>query len=780
MKRRVLSGLWACLVAGSLVYVGMRVWRGAAVDTSLLSLLPTSEGDPLLKEANALLSQRASRMMGFVVGHADPTTVAEINQRLKEELLRSGFVRNSLTDIPAEQQKAFYDFYFPLRYQMLSPADRQRLQDKNPLDIFAGRLAGQLYSPASSFLTELIPKDPFLFFPELIRSWSISVFPEEITEEGVSYAFEAVELSVDPFDSKAQDQMMPWLVNLRKTFQTQWPGSHLHVTGALPFAMAERSRTEREMAMVSLGSFAGVLLLSLWVFSSMRVLILAALPITVGFVVAMAGTLLGFGNIHIITLAFGSSLIGVATDYPLLYLAYHRTAGAAWDPEKTLHEITPDLLLCAATTLVGYVALSFAPFPGLRQMALFSSVGLSAALITVVLWFPVLLRKGPRLLGEPRILSAGKAFLAAAHRVRRTGHRKNGVFALIVFLMFTIGGLARLRFDDDIRLLQKPSAAIAQEDAFVRKMMKGLGENHFILVRAGAVEELLQRQEDLQERLFALLSSGKIASVQSLAPFLPSLRRQQEERLLLQNVFLSQADSVRRRLSALGFPAGVANSFLKDLRQPLQAFSVEAWSASPASQMLRALWIGSTPHGFASAVLVGGLSDPAVLKETLKEVSGVRFFDQVEEYSHLFSRYRRLSMGLILLAYVGVWGLMILRYGPRRGTWVTVPSAGGVLLTFAFFGWFGIPVHLIHCLSALLVLSMGIDCSICYAESARAQRPLGPTLLSVELCAISTLLSFGLLALCQTPVLSAIGMTVFIGMAVAFLLSTLPALEATA
>jgi predicted exporter len=83
-------------------------------------------------------------------------------------------------------------------------------------------------------------------------------------------------------------------------------------------------------------------------------------------------------------------------------------------------------------------------------------------------------------------------------------------------------------------------------------------------------------------------------------------------------------------------------------------------------------------------------------------------------------------------------------------------------------------------LSALLVLSMGIDCSICYAECARAQRPVGPTLLAVELCAVSTLLSFGLLALCRTPVLSAIGMTVFTGMAVAFLLSSLPAMRYTA
>ncbi len=38
-------------------------------------------------------------------------------------------------------------------------------------------------------------------------------------------------------------------------------------------------------------------------------------------------------------------------------------------------------------------------------------------------------------------------------------------------------------------------------------------------------------------------------------------------------------------------------------------------------------------------------------------------------------------------------------------------------------------------------------------------------------CAVSTLLTFGLLSLCETPVLHGIGLTVSIGVAAAFLLA---------
>ncbi len=109
-----------------------------------------------------------------------------------------------------------------------------------------------------------------------------------------------------------------------------------------------------------------------------------------------------------------------------------------------------------------------------------------------------------------------------------------------------------MRFDDDIRRLQSPPTDVAKEDAFVRRGMNGFGGNRFILVRGDAIEELLERQELLQERLRPLLASGGLSSIQSLAPFLPSLKRQQEDRQLLHESLSVHADQVRHRLNAVG------------------------------------------------------------------------------------------------------------------------------------------------------------------------------------------------------------------------------------
>jgi predicted exporter len=55
------------------------------------------------------------------------------------------------------------------------------------------------------------------------------------------------------------------------------------------------------------------------------------------------------------------------------------------------------------TTLLAYVVLSFTPFPGFKQIAVFSMVGLSAAWVTSILLLPRL----PALNAEPAIRALG-------------------------------------------------------------------------------------------------------------------------------------------------------------------------------------------------------------------------------------------------------------------------------------------------------------------------------------------------------------------------------------
>ena len=98
--------------------------------------------------------------------------------------------------------------------------------------------------------------------------------------------------------------------------------------------------------------------------------------------------------VHLMTLVFGASLVGVAQDYGIYFLCNRLSADASLDSRALLKKLLPGLALTLLAAVIGYMGLALTPFPRLRQMAVFSALGLIFAWLTVICWFPQLI--GPR------------------------------------------------------------------------------------------------------------------------------------------------------------------------------------------------------------------------------------------------------------------------------------------------------------------------------------------------------------------------------------------------
>ena len=88
-------------------------------------------------------------------------------------------------------------------------------------------------------------------------------------------------------------------------------------------------------------------------------------------------------------------------------------------------------------------------------------------------------------------------------------------------------------------------------------------------------------------------------------------------------------------------------------------------------------------------------------------------------------------------------------------------------------GLCGLPTNLLHVLSLLLVLSMGVDYGVFLVESTGSEVSADATLMSLLACCLTTVLSFGLLALSGTPALRAIGLVTGIGVSLSLVLAPL-------
>ncbi|NEN74467.1 hypothetical protein G3W53_31655, partial [Escherichia coli] len=115
----------------------------------------------------------------------------------------------------------------------------------------------------------------------------------------------------------------------------------------------------------------------------------------IGALAGTAATWLIFGELHLMTLVMSMSVIGISADYTLYYLTERMVHGNDVSPWQSLAKVRNALLLALLTTVAAYLIMMLAPFPGIRQMAIFAAVGLSASCLTVLFWHPWLCRGLP-------------------------------------------------------------------------------------------------------------------------------------------------------------------------------------------------------------------------------------------------------------------------------------------------------------------------------------------------------------------------------------------------
>lgn len=771
--RTSLRAFWVVL----LVLTAALAWLvrdGLRPDTNLLSLLPQAERDPVLAEIVDRFTRTLSSKTVFLVSAPEPEQAEQAAADLVDALERSEWFAR-VSGQMEDTGKGAFELYFPYRYQLLAPELRHALaaDGDGAATALLGRATESIYNPTSSLFSRILDRDPLLLFPQFLEGLPRPPGDLKVRNGYLSVAGEGrysilitADATGESFARAQQKQTSAFLEQLSADLHARYPKLELDTTGMLLYAAAGSEAAEGEISTIGLGSLLGVVLLFLIVFRGTRPLLLGILPLVVGLLTALVATLAVFGRIHALTLGFGASMIGICIDYTFHYFCELSAAPAA-GPRAALKHILPAITLGALTSVLGYLGLFVAPFPGLRQMALFSSAGLVGAFATVVMVFPYWSGQS-----KPAHDFATRAAAWYLTFWRNLPARLLWLAALPLALFLAIG-LSRLQGDDDIRRLQTPAAELLRQEQRIRAAVGQVDTSRFLLVEGASVEQVLERQEALFDDLRVLQSEGRLSFFQGVATMVPSSARQRDNHALLAKTLGQPPARLNEYFESLGFDDEVRRAAETALSQrPSDYLGLEDWLASPASAPMRHLWLGETARGQAAVVVLGGLDPTFDLAAWAAQRQGLTFVDRVAAISKLMQRYRLLGAELVALSYLVILLLLVFRYGLRGGLLAVLPPLLAAAVTLALFGWLGHPMNLFHVLALLLVLGVGIDYAIFFAEVGGA-RP--STMLAVLLSATTTLLSFGLLALSATPVLQAFGLTVLFGIGAAWLLSPLAA-----
>ncbi|GAB2701805.1 MMPL family transporter [Aliiglaciecola aliphaticivorans] len=753
----------AAALIWTVVIVSLMVWtfsRPLAFDSSIMSLLPKSEQQPLAQQAIEQTSARFSKRLLLLLSGEDETKIIQSVSALAQNLTALSPVSEVRWQVENNQLADLRNELFSYRFVLLDSASHADLQAAN-YEKFERRTLANLFSPVNASKVELI-EDPFGFYGQLSQQQTIDINIQ------ISHSFLKVKNTVlptylllvtfnqEPYSLPIQETVMGFISEQRQALAEN--NISLTSSGMILHAAAGADQARTEISSIGIGSLIGIILILLIVFRRFKPILLMLLPVSIGCLSAIAITLLVFEHVHLITLAFGAGLVGVSIDYALHFVCERQY----FDSHKVLAKILPGLLLGLLSSVLAYAVQAFAPFPGLQQMAVFSVVGLITSWLTVVLLFPVLTMQDAKM----SLPLADKLFLLRNKIPRFSTHPVSLVLLLaitVVALVIVFKGAAQ----DDIRLLQTSPASLLKQEKAIQAMLGTNSSTQFILVKGQTVEACLLKEQQLFTQLSALRQDKVIPSFQGLSTHLPAKSTQLQNYELVANLYGEKLPELFKKLK---FDESKLVAAYQAFRQADgQVLTLERWLEMENSAPWQDLLVNDEFNNSATIIRFSGYLNQQA-KSNIEQLIGADedliLIDQVSNISDVMQQYRVQVTQLVLLAYVIVLFILVWRY--RWQVWrVVLPPFLGSILALASITLIEGGMNMFHLLALILVLGIGLDMGIFMAESGESKH----TWLAVSLSSFTSLLAFGLLAWSNTPVLHHFGLTVLIGLTLVWLIT---------
>jgi predicted exporter len=706
---------------------------------------------------------------------------ARLSRSLSKELMQTGlFV--SIQNGQAETQEQDRAYFFDNRY-LLSPAVTPANFSANGLHRAISDSIETLSGGAGMTLKSLFARDPTGETLHLLEQFSGLTQPQDL--EGAWASRDGKRALLLAFtraagsDTEAQAKAVGSIRSIFADLTQRAPETRLVMSGAGVSSVASRSTIQDEVGRLATASFVLVVCLLLLVYRSPTLLLLGLLPVLSGVAAGIAAVSLGFGQVHGLTLGFGTTLIGEAVDYSIYFFIQRSAASVPGSFWRTIW-------LGVLTSIAGFAALLCSSFPGLAQLGLYSISGLVAAVLVTRYVLPVLT---PRQLAL-RDLSAIARVLD--HAINRAALLRWPVAALALAACASVLLHHGSIWNRSLSGLNPIPQAERQVDEELRGDLGGTDTRYIMALSAPTQEAALQMAERATAVLQDLVTQQVLAGFSSPATVLPSVALQQARQAALPDEAQAHA-RLQQALQGLPLRAERLQAFLSDLQTarhhpPLQRKDLDGTSA--------ALMVDSmlVPRGKDYLVLMplralsqGPLADNIPLDVVhaalrAKGLNDAVVIDMLEESSSLFDGYRHEALWLSGLGCLFILALLLLwlRSGLRTLR-VAAPLACAVMCVTAALLLAGIQLTILHLVGLLLVVAVGSNYALFFDRGAQTGDAFyrQQTQISLVVANLTSVGSFGLLGLSKVPVLAAVGSTVAPGAFLALVFAAILTRERT-
>jgi predicted exporter len=741
------------LIGAALIFRG-----GLHIDTNLKNLAPPFLQDEVVSHAIDKMSNSASQQFRLVIAHADANQVEAASEFFREEIeARSTLIKYLDSSAIAKDYAAFLT---KNRFKVLHPQTQELLATQTDQQILSAAKAN-LYGGGGALRLIALADDPLGF----VNEYALGVLEklpagagddvQEIVLEGntVFASVHLLQLSTNALEMRQQENALKAIDDIKKSVLEKVPNVQFLQSGMIFFAADSAQRAKKDINLIGIGSTIGVVLLFLLVFRNVKSLIIPVVATVLGPLFALCVCHLLFGSLHIITLVFGASLIGVVGDYSLHFYYFYNKKKSS----ENIMLLYRALLLSLITSVIGYGALSLSGLGALRQVAVFSGLGLIYSWLVVISLGSALIQQNRMNVHDRYLQRVVSIILTCLEKIR---YRLCVFGALVILtgLLFFIG--FSFPTNDSPKAFFSLNPSLVQQEKILSELTASYEPASFIVVNANNAQQLYDRIASLETAL-----GPDAKALFGVRQLFPSPEQQQKNyhlnaRLYGENGLVEQFLQQHKMTSidAKNINAkSIAEDYLKNKNQLLS--QREFFSRNDL--LLPPFWVesGSTIYSF---MLIPKTINTNTLAVRLHNIEGVKYVSAIADVETSLKQLRFSALELLGVALILIALLAFTQYELLLTIKIIVVPLCSIAMTFVGLAALGIPLTIFHIMALFLVLGLSMDYVIFAAEMAENSVE---TLTAIVLAAITSLLSFGLLVFSSLPAVSAFGITVIIGSA---------------
>jgi len=778
-------GLWLWLIfhitIPLLLLLSVFVSGPVRVNTMLFDMLPRSSQSRAVMEADKNLGKKSGRELIILAAAPDFEDAKKGAEMLCANFKNSPDLENISLYFDSAVMEEFSRYLYDYRYVSAGKKTLELLENGGAEEIAQDALASAFGAINFIPLTN-IESDPFLLAERrmgeflsssLLGGGALGIKEDVITaqKDGIWYVLLRLTLAPEAASLRAGQNAVGKIYTAAPEIKKSVPGLEFYFSG-IPFHSYESSSgAQREISLISTVSIIIILILFLYAFRSLLPVFFSIIAVGISLIIAAAAALLVFREIHIITFVFGTTLIGTCVDYSAHFFVQWKGNPSLKTGSEIRSSISKSVIMSFISTEICFCVFLFAPFPILKQFAVFSMAGLISSFLTCFCIYPRL--KIPEHDKRQFQLFESGIFLRLKNLSLPRAVRPALAAALfLAAALLLVFNFSSVKIENNLSSLYTMSAGLMESEKRAAQVLDYGSSGWYFIVAGSSPQETLENEEKLVTRLEEEITNGNLGSLLGTSVFVPSIKKQKET----YNAMKALLPLVPAQFENMGFPQSYAQNFENEFASARYCLPTDANLPSIAG--ISKLWIGASGEQYYSCVLPikptdgASLSDAAIFRTIAEELDSVYFMNKAKDIGRDLDTLTKTMLLFFFAAYLVISVVVFVAYPRRDSVKICAIPILLVLSALAVLALNKIPLGFFSVAALVLVFGLGLD-YIFYMIGKKHSEEIRLTSLAVVLSFLTTLLSFGALVLSSFTPTHIFGLTVSAGLGAAFIFAML-------